>query len=163
MRDKRFIAEHRGGTLLLKNHHSLMAWAISCSEHALLLARGKKIDDRLTHALKIAEEWKNGKAKTGVAMQAAYLAHTAAREETDPVLKSVARSISQCVSTAHMADHSVGAALYALQAFKHADKSVKEELAWQKDQLNELPVEIATLVLETIGIKIKGFKDLFLI
>ena len=43
-----------------------------------------------------------------------------------------------------MADHSLGAALYALKAVKNAGGSVIEERKWQDEQL---PLEIRDLVL----------------
>jgi len=43
-----------------------------------------------------------------------------------------------------MADHSLGAALYALKAVKNACKSTEKERKWQNEQL---PVKITELVL----------------
>jgi len=48
------------------------------------------------------------------------------------------------VATAHMADHSLGAALYALKAVKSAGRSIDAERKWQNEQL---PQEIMELVL----------------
>ena len=42
MRDKRFIALHRGGLLTKDNHHKLIRWARECSEHVLSLIDEKK-------------------------------------------------------------------------------------------------------------------------
>jgi hypothetical protein len=160
MREKRFIAEHRGGPLSLATHRNLMGWAIACAEHALLLVQNEVLDHRLVHALHVAREWKNGNVKTGFAMKAAHGAHAAARDISDPILKSVARAIGQGVSTAHMADHAVGAALYALKAVRYAGKSVDGEKAWQDEQMKNLPPEIIDLVRETRSRKQQGFKDL---
>ena len=68
---------------------------------------------------------------------------------------AVARSVGHAVATAHMADHSLGAALYALKAVKHAGKSVDAERKWQNEQL---PSEIMELVLTAMSLKEKHFK-----
>jgi len=68
---------------------------------------GKKIDERLLHALFIANEWAKGKATVGDAMKASVEAHAAAREATDPVSTAIARAVGHAVATAHMADHSL--------------------------------------------------------
>src|SRR5664280_1021600 len=114
MRDKRFIAEHRGGLLTKENHHKLIRWARECSEHVLSLIDGE-IDKRLLDALHIADEWENENVSTGEAMKASLSAHAVAREYSDPASIAVARSVGHTVATAHMADHSLGGALYALK------------------------------------------------
>jgi hypothetical protein len=143
MRDRRFVAEHRGGPLLKERHYQLMAWACACAKHVLPLA-GKKSDERLLHALDAGTAWRRGAAVVGDAQKAAWAAHAAARELSDPVSISVARAIGQAVSTAHMADHSLGAVWYALKAVKAAGKSIEAERKWQDKQL---PPEIRDLVL----------------
>jgi len=57
---------------------------------------------------------------------------------------AVARSVGHTVATAHMADHSLGAAWYALKAVKNAGNSPDEE---KKRQNQQLPSEIKDLVL----------------
>jgi hypothetical protein len=143
MRDERFIAEHRGGTLTRVNHQKLIRWARKCSEHVLPLV----VEDTrklLMNILFTAEEWAKGNVKTGEAMKASLSAHHVARGSSDPVSIAVARSVGQAVATAHMADHSFGAAWYALKAVKQAGKSVDAERKWQNEQL---PPEIRDLVL----------------
>ncbi|MCJ7659599.1 MAG: hypothetical protein MUO67_10660 [Anaerolineales bacterium] len=157
MRDQRFVAIHRGGTLTKDNHHKLMRWARECSEHVLSLI-DKTIDERLVHALHVAKEWENDNVKVGAAMKASVGAHAAARESSNPTSIAVARSIGQAVATAHMADHSLGAALYALIAVKYAGKSIEDEREWQNEQLQQLPTEIVELVRTTMMKKEKGFK-----
>jgi hypothetical protein len=152
MRNKILIAEHRGGLLTKENHHLLIRWARECSEHVLPLI-GKNVDKRLLYALLVAEEWENEKIKTGKAMKASSAAHLVARESSDPTIIAVAHSIGHAVATAHMADHSPGAALYALKALKSAGKSISHEREWQIKQLRQLPREIADAVLTAINIK----------
>lgn len=157
MRDKRFIAEHRGGLLTKENHHKLIRWAIECSEHVLSLIN-ENIDMRLLYALHIAKEWENENVKTGEAMKASSTAHKVARESSDPVSIAVARSVGHAVATAHMADHSPGGALYALKAVNIAGKSIDDELSWQTRQLHQLPSEIEELMLTTLMKKAKTLK-----
>ena len=156
MRDRRFIAEHRGGLLKKDHHRQLIKWACKCCEHVLPLC-SETIDERLINALFIAKEWAKGKAKVGDAMKASVESHAAARESSNPISIAVARSIGQAVATAHMADHSLGAAIYALKAVKFADKSIDAERKWQNEQL---PSEIMELVLTTRTEKEQLFKDL---
>jgi hypothetical protein len=54
-----------------------------------------------------------------------------------------------------MADHSLGAALYALKAVKNAGRSTDAERKWQKEQL---PSEIKELVLTSMSSKETSFK-----
>jgi hypothetical protein len=156
MRDKRFIAEHRGGLLIMDHHKQLIKWACRCSEHVLPLLF-EKVDERLINALFIAKEWAAGNAKTGDAMKASVRSHAVARESVNPVAIAIARSIGQAVATAHMADHSLGAAIYALKAVKLAGKSIDAERKWQNKQL---PSEIRELILPTRTEKEHLFKDL---
>jgi hypothetical protein len=143
MRDKRFVAEHRGGLLKKKQHYQLITWACICAGHVLLLF-GEKIDERLTDALHVAQEWKQGNASVGDARKAAVGAHAVARESSNPIAIAVARSVGHAVATTHMADHSLGAVWYALKAVKNAGKSIDVERKWQDEQL---PSEIKDLVL----------------
>lgn len=143
MRDNRFIAEHRGGPLKRGQHNQLITWAGGCGEHVLYLF-GEITDERLKKALLIAKEWANGNVSTGDAMKASVAAHAVARESSDATSIAVARSVGQAVATAHMADHSLGAAWYALKAVRNAGKSVDNERKWQDEQL---PSEIKDLIL----------------
>ena len=154
MRDNRFVAVHRGGPLTRDHHHQLIRWARECSEHILPLI-GENIDKRLIHALYVAKEWEKEKVTVGEARKASVSTHAVARESSNPVITAVARSIGHAVATTHMADHSLGAALYALKALKNAGKSVEAERKWQSEQL---PSEVMELVLTAMSKKEKHFK-----
>ncbi|HUW86543.1 MAG TPA: hypothetical protein VMV55_06670 [Methanoregula sp.] len=143
MRDKRFVAEHRGGPLKKEQHYQLIQWACDCAENVLHLF-GEIPDERLKNALKVAKEWKVRNASTGDAMKASVAAHAVARESSDPTSIAVARCVGHAVATAHMADHSLGAAWYALKAVKNAGTSPDAERRWQDEQL---PSEIKDLIL----------------
>ena len=154
MRDNRFVAVHRGGPLKKEQHYQLIKWACDCVEHVLHLF-GEKIDERLINALNVAKEWKQGNASVGDARKASLGAIAVANESSNPTAIAVARSVGHAVATAHMADHSLGAALYALKAVKNAGKSVDAERKWQNEQL---PSEIKELVLTAMSKKEKGLK-----
>jgi len=143
MRDKRFIAEHRGGLLKKEQHYQVITWACDCAENVLHLF-GEIPDERLKNALHVAKEWAKGNTSTGDAMKASVAAHAVAGESSHPTSRAVARSVGHAVATAHMADHSLGAALYALKAVKNAGKSPDAERRWQDEQL---PSEIKDLIL----------------
>lgn len=143
MRDRRFIAEHRGGPLKKEQHYQLIQWASDCAGNVLHLY-GEIIDERLTNALHVANEWKCGNATVGDARKASLGAIAVANESRDPAAIAVARAVGHAVATAHMADHSLGAAWYALKAAKNAGTSVDAERQWQDEQL---PPGIRDLVL----------------
>jgi len=140
-----FIADHRGGPLTKDNHRKLIKWARECSEHVLFLI-DIEIDERLLYALDVAKKWENDSVPTGVAMKASLGAHAVARYVKNPIYKAVARSIGQTVATAHMADHSLGGAFYALKAIKLAKKDIENERDWQIKKLGELPSDIIEIV-----------------
>ena len=143
MRDIRFVVEPRGGPLKKEQHYQLIQWACDCAENVLPLF-GEIIDERLITALNVAKEWKCGNASVGDAMKVSVTAHVVARESSNPTAGAVARSVGHAVATAHMADHSLGASLYALKAVKNAGKSIDTERKWQDEQL---PSEIKDLIL----------------
>lgn len=91
MRDKRFIAEHRGGLLTKEQHRQLILWACKCVENILPLF-AKPIDKRLTNAIKIAKDWTKDIASVGDARNASLDAIAVANELTNPIkLQSLVR------------------------------------------------------------------------
>jgi hypothetical protein len=137
LRDKRFIAEHRGGPLSSADHRDLALWASGCAEHVLPLFSEHSSDDRPQHAIKMARAWASGQLSVGGARDAAFAAHDAARSEKNKSAAAAARSAGHAVATAHMADHSLRAAKYALKAVEEAGESVEAERAWQNEQLTD--------------------------
>jgi len=143
LRDKRFITQHRGGLLNKEQHRLIISWACNCVDHILpLFDYGN--NERLKTILNVGTEWKNGIASTGDARKASMVAITIANETSDQVSIAVARAVGHAVATAHMADHSLVAATYALKATQLAGNSIDDELKWQNDRL---PVEIRELIL----------------
>src|SRR4051812_38266872 len=109
MRDRRFIAVHRGGPLPRTEHYLLSVWAADCAEHVLPLFTAHSPDDRPRQAIETAREWAKGGIRVGVAQKAAVASHAAAREATDPSAIAVARAAGHAAATAHFAEHSLGA------------------------------------------------------
>lgn len=147
MRDHRFVAAHRGGSLSKEQQRQLSTWAADCAEHVLPLAGDFSTDARLNHALEVARAWVRGEVPVGAAQKASLGAHAAARAAPTPAATAVARAVGQAVATAHMADHSLGAALYALKAATAAGQFSQLERRWQ---LERLPVEIRELVVSAL-------------
>ncbi|MBN1476088.1 hypothetical protein JXA47_04990 [Candidatus Sumerlaeota bacterium] len=154
MRDKRFVAVHRGGSLDLERHRMLALWAADCAEHVLpLFSRCCPDDDRPRHAIETARAWAAGEIRVGEARSAALAAHAAARETTDPAACAAARAAGQAVSVPHAADHSLGPAWYAVRAVQAslekaaAVEAVARERDWQREHL---PPPVRDLVLSAL-------------
>lgn len=152
MRDRRFIAVHRGGPLDLDSHRALARWAAGCAERVLPFFTRCSPDTRPQQALDIAHAWADGELKTGAAMKASVAAHAAARSVTDPAAIAAARAAGHAVATAHFADHSPGALLYAMKARAAAGQPIELEL---KRQLAKLPVRLRQLVFASIKIRLQ--------
>lgn len=148
MRDRRFIAQHRDGPLLIDDHRLLATWAADCSEHVLHLLHSYSDDTRPAKAIKTARAWSSGNATVGEARNASFECHAAARELSNisPVVVAVARSAGHAVATAHMADHCLNASRYALMAIANAGLDVDAERKWQ---LAQLPNSVRHLVTTT--------------
>ena len=143
-RDRRFVAVHRGGLLDEVHHRLLVAWAADCAEHVLPLFAAKyPEDDRPNRAIEVARAWSRGDASVGEARKAAVAAHAAARSACDAAAREAARSAGHAVATAHMADHELGAAAYAIKAVRlawppdNATTAGEHECQWQREHLPE--------------------------
>lgn len=148
MRDRRFVAMHRGGPLEVNKHRLLATWAADCAEHVLPLFVSSGSDDRPRLAVEIGRAWGRGEVPVGVAMKAAIAAHAAARAGANRAATEAARAAGHAVATAHAADHSLGAALYGLKAVRAAGGDVEAERTWQVDRL---PDEVRELVVSALA------------
>jgi hypothetical protein len=164
-RDPRFVAIHRGGLLDEPTHRLLAAWAADCAEHVLLLFVAKcPDDDRPARAIETARAWSRGEATVTEAREAAFAAHAAARDATDPVAREVARACGHAVATAHMADHELGAPFYAIRAVRLASPASEEQAAgqrecrWQRERLSD---PIRELVLSDQELRAAKFRTAF--
>lgn len=144
MRDKNFIAEHRGGLLSIGDHRLLARWAADCAEHILTAVWKNKKDQRPFRAVEQGRAWSRGEIRVGDAQKAAVAAHAAARACKAPAGVAAARCAGHAVATAHMADHCFGVG-YALKAAGFAGMDVEKERAWQT---RHLPKRVRQLVLK---------------
>ena len=94
----------------------------------------------------MARVWAAGEVTVGAARTAAVAAHAAARDATNIAAREAARAAGHAVATAHMADHSLGPAWYAVRAVRASAgvEAAERERAWQ---LEHLPPSIRELVL----------------
>jgi hypothetical protein len=164
-RDPRFVAIHRGGDLDLATHRLLVAWAADCAKHVLpLFTEVHPRDTRPSHAIAIAREWASGNATVAQAREAAFGAHAAARESSNSAAIAVARAAGHAVATAHMADHELGAAAYAIWAVMKSVSKIdvkqvaESECRWQQAQLSDA---IRELVLSDQQNRNPKFKNVF--
>lgn len=148
MRDRRFVARHRGGPLEKAAHRLLATWAADCAEHVLRLAPARPRDDRPRRAIEVARAWARGEVPVGVAQKAAVAAHAAAREADTPAAVAVARAAGHAAATAHAADHSLGAALYSMKAIEASGAPGDPERAWQ---LGRLHPDVRELVVSALA------------
>ncbi|MFO7191983.1 MULTISPECIES: putative immunity protein [Thermocrispum] len=151
VRDPRFITIRRGGTLTDEHHHLLALWAATCAEHVLPLFEAARPDDpRPRAAIEHARAWARGAVKMMQARAAGGHAMGAARDLRGAP-RFAAYAAGQAAVVAHVAEHELGAAAYAIKAVRaavppeQADAAGREECRWQRDQL---PPEIRDLVLE---------------
>jgi hypothetical protein len=150
MRDRRFVAAHRGGPLSKEDHRRLAAWAADCVERLLPVFERTSSDPRLRAALEVARAWARGEIPVGHAQKAAVAAHAAARVVTGQAA-AVARAAGHAAATAHMADHSMGAVIYGLKALEPCE--VAAEHAWQ---LSRLPADLRELVASALEQRLPG-------
>jgi hypothetical protein len=129
------------------DHKTLATWAIDCAKRVLPYFEEKyPDDDRPRKAIAALQTWiDTGIFSMAVIRKASLDSHAAARAvgEDNPA-RSAARAAGQAVATAHVPNHSMGAALYALQAIHRAadpadaDAAVTNECDWQCQHLLEL-------------------------
>jgi hypothetical protein len=144
------LAQYKGeflGLVEKTDHKTLAVWAIDCAERVLPYFEGKYPEDpRPRNAIETLQTWINtGVFKMAVIRKASLDSHAAARDvgEDNPA-RSAARAAGQAVATAHVPTHSIGAAIYALQAIHRdnsaadADAAVAKERDWQYQHLLEL-------------------------
>ena len=150
MRDKKWVLEHRGGSLKIEQQKQLMKWAIDCISHLLPLLHNN-INEKIVNALNTGNSWIIGKAKTGDAINVSREIVKYVNTLDDELEIAITRAAGHAVATAHMADHSMGAVYYGLMAIKITGGSMDSELNWQIEQI---PDEIKELVID--GLKNKG-------
>lgn len=163
-RDPRFVTVRRGGSLEDAQHRLLAAWAADCAEHVLhYFCSQHPDDDRPCFAIEQARAWSRGEISMTQAREAAYAAHAAARATNGPA-REAARAAGHAAATAHMADHELGAAAYAIRAVRAAapedsrDEAGRIECLWQRERL---PEAIGALVISDQELRNRKFWSLF--
>jgi hypothetical protein len=150
-RDPRLITIRRGGSLTDDHHHLLAMWAAACAEHVLhYFEEACPEDHRPRQAIELVRAWVRGDVSMTEARTAAGHAMGAAR-----VLKGAAREAAfaagQAAAVAHVADHGLGAAAYAIRAARAAAPLVERSEAGQKEcewQREQLPDDIREWVVD---------------
>jgi Imm-5 like putative immunity protein len=150
-RDPRFVTIRRGGTLDDETHHLLAMWSADCAARVLHVFEHEHPDDeRPRAAIEAARAWARGEITMTQAREAAHAAHNAARGASGAA-REAARAAGHAAATAHMADHELGGAAYAIRAVRaKATVDVRDELGraeceWQR---SHLPNGIRELVLD---------------
>ena len=128
--------------LVKKTDKKILAkWAIDCALRVLPLFEKKYKDKRPRIALDALKTWiKTQKFSMKVIRKASLDSHAAARE-VDGYYRSVARACGQAVATAHVKTHSIGSAMYSLQAIylkTNSELNVEKERNWQYKRLVSL-------------------------
>jgi hypothetical protein len=151
VRDSRLVTVRRGGYLADADHHLLALWAAVGAERVLpLFERAQPDDSRPREAIAAVRAWVGGtsrmmatRALGGHAMGAARPLRGAAR--------FAAYSAGQAACVAHVPEHYLGAAAYAIKAVQAAAPVGERpgvglaERDWQRDRL---PEHLRELVLD---------------
>jgi hypothetical protein len=128
----------------MRRHRLMAAWGADCAEHVLEALWKDRGDRRPWEAVELARAWARGEVSVGQARDAAVAAHAAARAATEAAAVEAARAAGHAVATAHMADHCLGAAMYALRAVRATGLDAERERRWQD---RRLPVGVRELVM----------------
>ena len=151
VRDPRLVTVRRGGTLTDEDHHRLALWAAECAEHVLPLFEAARPDDlRPREAIVAARAWTRGELRM---MQTRALGGHAmgAARDLRGAPRFAAYAAGQAAVVAHVAEHDLGAAAYAIKAgvaaapAGHEEEARRDECRWQRQRL---PYEVRDLVLE---------------
>lgn len=150
VRDPRLVTIRRGGSLTDEDHHRLALWAAECAEHVLPLFEAVRPDDqRPREAIEAARSWVRGELPMMRTRAFGGHAMGAARDLTGAP-RFAAYAAGQAGVVAHVAEHDLGAAAYAIKAAVAAASAGQEEATraaecrWQRDRL---PDEVRDLVL----------------
>ncbi len=151
VRDPRLVTVRRGGTLTDADHHALALWAAVCAEHVLdLFERARPGDPRPREAIEHARAWVRGEVPMMRARAAGGHAMAAARDLRGAP-RFAAYAAGQAAVVAHVAEHELGAAAYAIKAVRaaapdgEAAAAARGECRWQRDRL---PASVRELVLD---------------
>lgn len=120
------------------DHKTAALWATACAEHVLPLFEAAYPQDlRPRTALEAGRAWAKGKMSMFEARKAAFASHDAAKKAKDEGhldACEAAKSCGHACATAHVKDHALPAAAYAIKAAKDKESESK----WQMEFLQKL-------------------------
>ena len=141
IRDPRLVTVRRGGTLTDDDHRLLALWAATCAEHVLDLFESAQPDDpRPRDAIDHTRAWVRGEVAMMQSRAAGGHAMGAARDLRGAA-RHAAYAAGQAACVAHVAEHDLGAAAYAIKAVRAAAPTGEDlvagrlECQWQREQL----------------------------
>ncbi|NED99993.1 putative immunity protein [Phytoactinopolyspora halotolerans] len=141
-RDPRLITIRRGGLLTDADHRLHGLWAAACAEHVLHFFEAEcPSDTRPREAIESIRAWAQGSMTMMASRAAGGHAMGAARELTGAA-RHAAYAAGQAACVAHVAEHNLGAAAYAIKAARAGAAEAEDcagrlECAWQREQLPE--------------------------
>ena len=141
VRDPRLVTIRRGGSLRDADHQQLALWAALCAEHVLpIFERAASGDRRPRQAIEAGRAWARGELRMMRARALGGHAMGAARPLTGAA-RFAAYAAGQAACVAHVPEHDLGAAAYAIRAAVgdaepgQEERTRKDECAWQLSQL----------------------------
>jgi hypothetical protein len=128
-----------------QDHRLLAIWAADCAEHVLpYFEKSYPKDCRPRRAIEACRTWVcTGVFRMSEIREVSLSAHAAAREtKENSAACFAARSAGQAVAAAHVPQHALGAAYYALKTVAAADRAsaetkTAEELGWISQHIPE--------------------------
>ncbi len=150
-RDPRLVMVGRGGHLTDADHRALALWSADCAEHVLSsFEQVRPDDDRPRRAIEAARAWARGELRMMAARASGGHAMGAARPlRGAPRFAAYAAGQAACV--AHVPEHDLGAAAYAIKAARAAAPAGRDREAGRAErdwQRSRLPQHLEDLVLE---------------
>lgn len=99
-----------------ENSSKLMAcrFAISSARDILKLI-DQPFDDEIRKALRINDKWQNGEASISEVRKEVFSIHGLAKESDDPIIVAALRTVGHAIASAHMKEHALVAADYAIR------------------------------------------------
>ena len=98
-------------------HKELALQAARCAETVLAFFTQERPDDsRPKRAIEAARHWAAGELSVADARKAAFAAHAAARECSNPAATAAARSAGHAAATSHVSTHAAIAEAYMKKA-----------------------------------------------
>ena len=149
VRDPRLVSVRRGGLLSEDDHRLLALWAAMCAENVLeLFETSNPGDDRPRAAVEAVRAWTRGEARMMATRALGGHAMAAARPLRG-ASRFAAYAAGQTACVAHVPEHDLGAAAYAIKAAAAAAPGDRGAARAERDwQHRQVPGHLRALVLE---------------